>query len=337
MPRPGLDRIGLLYGLGAYGLWGLMPLYFKAVTQVSPFEVLAHRIVWCAVFLAGLLVLLRRWPQLLACLHNRRYLMLLGLSSFLIAVNWYAYILGASTERIVQTSLGYFMTPLVSVGLGMLFFRENLRPGQWLALSIASCGLIYLISAVREPPWIALSIASSFGLYGLVRKVTPVDSLSGLLVETLLLCPIALPMLVWGQVKGTAAFGQSSWPLSGLLMLSGLITAIPLLCFGQAARRLPLSILAFLQYIAPSIQLLLAVNLYGEPFDPTRQVCFGLIWTALAVFSLDSLLALRRARLDTADNPPPHEVDQPDADRAAAGTGEPVGGAPPAVVRAPVE
>jgi chloramphenicol-sensitive protein RarD len=280
---------GLVYGLAAYGFWGLMPIYFRLVATVPPLEVLAHRIVWCGALLLLLLRPLGRGPNLRECCQDRRALLLLGLSSLLIAVNWFAYIQGALSNRIVQASLGYFITPLVNVLLGMFFFRERLRRGQWLAVALAAGGMVYLVLALGVLPWIGLTLAVSFSFYGLVRKVTPVDPFIGLLMETLLLAPLSLAFLTWCQLEGSSRFQPQDGRMCGLLMLSGLLTAIPLLCFGQAARRLPLSVLGFLQYISPTIQFLLAVAVYGEPFLPAQRVCFALVWAALGVFTLDSL------------------------------------------------
>jgi chloramphenicol-sensitive protein RarD len=290
-------RGGLLYGVAAYGLWGLMPLYFRAVTPpAGPVEVLAHRIVWSVVFLALVLTGLRRWPDIARCFRSRRLLLLLTASTVLIAVNWFGFIYAVWSEQILQTSLGYFMTPLFSVVLGMIFFRERLRPGQWAALTLATCGIGYLVWTVGEVPWIALTITGSFGLYGLVRKKTPVDALVGLSVETLLLLPPAAGAILFWAAEGTGTFGRDG-RISGLLTLSGVFTAVPLLCFGAAARRLPLTILGFLQYISPSMSCLLAVLWFDEPFRSEQRVSFGLIWAALALFTVESVLATRRGGL----------------------------------------
>ena len=300
------DRGGLLYGVAAYGFGGLTPLYFRSVQalqDISPFEFLAHRIVWCAVLLTVVLGGLGRWAPLRNCLRSPRLLLMLSLSTVLIALNWYAYLQGTLTGQIEQASLGYFMIPLVNVALGVLFFGEELRPTRWLALGLAATGLVFLVVSLGELPWIALVLAVSFSLYGLVRKVAPVGSLTGLTVETLLLAPAALVVLGLWQVRGASAFGTGNAALAGLLVLSGPVTAIPLLCFGPAARRLSLSLLGFLQYISPSISLVLAVSLYKEAFPLAKAISFGLIWTALAVFSLDSLRRPSAAVL------PPQEVD----------------------------
>jgi chloramphenicol-sensitive protein RarD len=284
---------GLLYGFAAYGLWGLVPIYFWALGPVPPAEILAHRIVWCALLLTLVLTGLKRWGAVANCLRDRRTLLLLAGSTIFIAINWFVYIYGVFTHRTLQTSLGYFVNPLVSIVLGMVFFRERLRPGQWLAVGLAVCGLVYLIRAMGELPWIALALAFSFGFYGLLRKTAPVDGLIGLAVETLLLLVPAGGCLLFWTATDTGAFAWGRWGLDGMLMLSGLVTAGPLLCFGQAARRLPLSTLGLLQYLAPSLQFLIAVLLFEEPFLPAQRVCFGLTWAALAVLSIESLLVSR--------------------------------------------
>jgi chloramphenicol-sensitive protein RarD len=296
-------RSGVLFGLAAYGVWGLMPIYFAELNRTAePVEVLAHRIAWSAAFLVFLVTGLRRWPDVARCFRARRLLVLLSLSTVLIAVNWFVFIYGVWTKRVLQTSLGYFMTPLFSVLLGMLFLGERPRRGQWVALALATSGIVYLVVHRAEMPWIALALTCSFGLYGLVRKKTPVDALVGLSVETLLLTPPSVGAILFWAVEGTGRFGVD--PRSSVLLaLSGVATAIPLLCFGAAARRLPLMILGFLQYIAPSISCLLAVLWFDEPFRREERIAFGLVWTALALFSVESLWAVRRARAEAAPEP----------------------------------
>jgi chloramphenicol-sensitive protein RarD len=308
---------GLLYGLAAYGWWGLMPLYFKAVGAVPPWELLAHRIVWSVVLLAAVLTLWRRWPDLARCLRDRRLLVLLLLSAVLVGLNWLVYIHGVATRRIVHTSLGYFINPLFSILLGLVFFRERLRPWQWVAVGLAAAGVAWHVGGVGELPWIALVLAGSFGLYGLVRKVTPVDALLGLTVETLVLMPPALAFLGWQAGQGANAFARGEGWTDVLVLTSGVVTAVPLLCFGAAARRLRLSTLGFLQYLAPSMQLALGVFLYGEEFSPQRAVTFGLIWAGLAVLTAESLLNRRRAA--PAPRPPePSTLAPADLDRIRA-------------------
>jgi chloramphenicol-sensitive protein RarD len=301
--RPEKRARGLLYGLAAYAGWGVMPLYFKAVRAVEPMELLAQRIVWCVLLLAAVLTVQRRWPDWLRCVRTRRLVSLLFISSVLVGSNWLIYIHGVATDRITQASLGYFINPLFSVLLGVVFFHERLRPWQVAAVALAMVGVAYHVYALGELPWIALGLAGSFGLYGLVRKVAPVDAVVGLTVETLLLAPMALAYLAWQAARGTMAFGQHGPQLDVLVLLSGVVTAIPLLFFGAAARRLPLSTLGFLQYLGPSMQLGLAVWLYQEPFNREHAVTFGLIWTALAIFTLEALLVPRR--LDAVPGPEP--------------------------------
>jgi chloramphenicol-sensitive protein RarD len=271
-----------------------MPFYFKALQGVSPWLFLAHRVVWSLLLLALLLTAWRRWPDFVRCLRGPRTFRLLCLSALLVGGNWYVYVYGVATNRIVETSLGYFINPLLSVVLGMVFFRERLRPWQWLAVALAAAGVVYHIWALQILPWIALVLAVSFGLYGLVRKVTPVDGLLGLTVETLVLLPAAGVYLGCQQALGEPVFGPD-WQITALILASGVVTAVPLLCFGQAARRLPLSTLGFLQYLAPSMQLGLAVWCYQEPFTMQHAVSFGFIWAALLIFSIDTLRNLRRA------------------------------------------
>jgi chloramphenicol-sensitive protein RarD len=279
-----------------------MPLYFHEVQKVATAsQVLAHRIVWCVLVLAVFLTVLRRWGDLWAAVRHRRTLASLLTSGVLLTVNWWVYIYGVNTGRVLQTSLGYFINPLFNVVLGMVFFRERLRPCQWLAVALAAAGMVYQVRAVGGLPWIALSVAGSFGLYGLIRKVTPVDGLIGLTVETAVLLPGALGCLAWWTASGTFTWSGEAW-LNALLVLSGVITAVPLLCFGQAARRLPLTTLGVIQYLAPSMQFLLGVYQFGEKFELAQQISFGLIGLALVVFTAESVwtvhrraLALRRA------------------------------------------
>ncbi len=292
-------RGGVWCGLAAYGLWGLVPLYFAAISAAKPLEVLAHRVAWSVLFLFVLLTGLRRWNEVGRCFRTPRILLNLTISTVLIAINWFAFIYGVSINQVLQTSLGYFMTPLFSVLLGLLFFRERLRPGQWAALSLAAGGIGYLVWHVGEMPWIALTLAVSFGLYGLVRKQTPVDALVGLSVETLLLSPLAVGAILFWGANGTGMFGRDA-RLSWLLALSGVVTAVPLLCFGAAARRLPLIILGFLQYISPSMSCLLAVVWFNEPFLLEQRTSFGLIWAALTLFSIEAFVMARRARTTVA-------------------------------------
>ncbi|MCI0377205.1 MAG: EamA family transporter RarD [Gemmataceae bacterium] len=287
-------REGLIYGLVAYCWWGLVPLYFRLLREVPPTEILAHRIVWSMLFLVAALTRLRRWRAFAKCFRIPALFRVLILTSILIAANWFVYIFAVDRGLVVHASLGYFITPLVSVVLGMIFFQERLRPLQWLALVFAFAGTIVLVLSEDRFPWIALSLACSFSLYGLFRKKIPVDGLVGLSVETVLLVPLAAAYLVFLGWQEEHAFGVHSLAVDLLLLASGVVTAVPLLCFGQATQRLPLSTLGFLQYLSPSIQFLLALTVLGENLNTPRLVSFPLIWCGLAVFTFDSLRSYRR-------------------------------------------
>lgn len=281
------SRAGVLYGLAAYGCWGLMPLYFDAVRSVPAGEILAQRIVWCSVLLAIVLTLAGRWGEMFDRLRSWRVRWTFCLTAVLLSINWLTYIGGVTTGQTVETSLGYFINPLLNVVLGLVVFRERLRGGQVLAVSLAAAGVGSLVVMAGTVPWIALSIAFSFGLYGLLRKQAPVDALLGLSIETFVMAPFALGYLVWLGQRGSLSFGQADLTTRGLLLASGAITAVPLLCFGHAARSLRLSTLGFLQYLAPTAQFLLAVFHLKEPIDQSKLVCFALIWAALAIYSID--------------------------------------------------
>jgi chloramphenicol-sensitive protein RarD len=285
---------GLLFGVAAYAYWGLTPVYLKAVQEVPPGELLAHRIVWCALLMVLVLTLLRRWPDFFRCLSSRRLRGLLTVSSLLLATNWLLFILGVTTGRVVETSLGYFIIPLFSVLLGVLFLGERLQPWQTVAVLLSGAGIAYSVMSLGGVPWIALGLGGSFGLYGMVRKVSGVEALTALTVETLVLTLPAVGYLVWQSARGNAVFGSIGATGQILVLASGVVTAIPLLCFGAAARRLPLSTLGFLHYISPSMQLALAVGWYGEPFTVDRAISFGFIWASLALFSAESILVRRR-------------------------------------------
>lgn len=288
------SREGYLYGLAAYGCWGLVPIYFRWLLGVPPLEILAHRVAWSALFLAGVFLAFRRGPDVARCLRTPNLLGPLTGSAVLVGVNWLVYIYSVDSQQIVQASLGYFLTPLVSLLLGLVLLRERLRGPQWLAVALAGAGVLWLVIEARTFPWIALSLAISFGLYGLVRKHVPVDGLVGLSIESLVLTPAALAYLgllaAYGDVRATEV------GMVARLALGGIVTAVPLLCFGQAARRLPLSSLSFLQYLSPSIQLLIATLVFGEAMPAGSAISFPLIWAALALFTADSVRAYRRSR-----------------------------------------
>jgi chloramphenicol-sensitive protein RarD len=282
--------------LAAYGLWGLMPLYFVAIRHVPSYEILAQRIVWCGLLLTALVTLAGRWGDLAKALRSNRVRLTFLVTAVLLAVNWLAYIHGVTTGRTVETSLGYFINPLLSVALGMAVFRERLRPMQFGALALATVGVLVLVAAAGDVPWIALTVAFSFALYGLLRKTAPADAFLGLTIETyVLVLPSAAYLAVFAR-RGELIFGSTGLTTDALLVASGAITAVPLLCFGQAAKLLRLSTLGFLQYIAPSAQFLLAITVLGEDMPGYKWKSFALIWAALAVYSWDAWRGLNESR-----------------------------------------
>jgi len=283
---------GILYALLAYGAWGLLPIYWKLFGSTPPIEVLSHRIVWSALFLVGVLGLQGRLAEFWKLWRSPRLLLTLFTSAALLSFNWGIYIYGVNTERVVETSLGYFINPLISVLLGCLFLKEQLNRWQILAVGLAGLGVANFIWEFGQIPWIAIILAVSFALYGLLRKVAAVQPMAGLAIETLLITPVAIALLSHGATTGTNHFG-STVPLTLLFIGCGVITSLPLLWFNNAAKRLPLATLGFMQYLAPSMQLLLGVFLYHEPFTATHAVSFSLIWAALVLYSANSFLKTR--------------------------------------------
>lgn len=294
-----VSQTGISYGVAAFGFWGLIPLYFKAVAEVVPLEVLAHRALWSFVTLAILVWWLKRWGELWRELRSAKLLAMLGLSTLLIAVNWLTFIYAVQTRQVIQSSLGYFINPLVNVALGVVFLRERLRPWQLLSILLALTGVAVLTGLVGKVPWISLTLAFSFALYGLLRKLLPVDGLVSLTVETLLLTPVALVFL--GFLDAKSQMTGTGPRLVGLLMLSGPVTTFPLLLFGAAARRLKLSTIGIIQYLTPSLQFLVAVVLFGEQFQKAQMLSFACIWTAVAIYTADSLRAARQSRLEVVE------------------------------------
>ncbi len=289
-------RAGLIFGVSAYLLWGVMPLYFKALTHVGPVEIVAHRILWSLVFLGALIALWRRWPAVRAALANRRAMLLLAATSVLIAVNWLVYIYAVVSGHVLEGSLGYYLNPLVNILLGVVILKERLSRLQVAATLIAAAGVVALAAGAGSGLWISLVLAVSFASYGFLRKIAPVEALEGLSIETVILAPLALGWVLWLQQAGAGSFLAFGPTTALLLALGGAVTAVPLLLFTAAARRLPYSTLGFLQYLAPSLQFLLAVLAFGEPLTRAHAICFGAIWTALALFTFDGLRAAHRAR-----------------------------------------
>jgi len=285
---------GVLFGLAAFLWWGLVPIYFKAVAHVSPWEVLAHRIVWSVVLLAVLMRVYRRWPAAVEAVRCRQTVVTLLGTTVLIALNWFVFIWAVGNDRLLEASLGYFINPLVNVLLGFVFLRERLRRWQWISVALAAAGVIYLTWRLGTLPTVGLLLAGSFGFYGLLRKTARVDALVGLTLETTLLAPLALAYLLYLASQEACAFGFQSRQTDVLLALAGVITAVPLLWFANAARRLRLATIGFLQYLAPSLQFMLAVLVYGEPFSTSHLTAFACIWTALAIYSVDTARSRRR-------------------------------------------
>lgn len=290
-----MNKKGVLYAAGAYFIWGLLPIFWKTLQHVSSLQLLFHRIVWLFAILTLLLTLQRRWQGVRRGLRQGRVFGAYAIAAVFLAINWGVYIYGVNAGFIVETSLGYFINPLVSVFFGMVFLKETLRPGQWLAIGTAAAGVIYLTISYGQLPWIALSLAFSFGIYGLLKKKAPLDAVQGLTLETSVLFLPALAMLLFYEINGQGSFGHVDRWTDLLLISAGLVTAVPLLLFGAAAPRIPLSLVGILQYIAPTMQFLIGVLIYGEDFSQARVIGFTIIWLALAIYTAESVL-FRRSR-----------------------------------------
>lgn len=286
-------RKGLIYALAAYGLWGLFPLFFKQVTDLPALEVLGHRVIWACAFTALILTLGGKWLATRSHLKSLRIWGLLSISALLIATNWGVFIYAVGNNQVLASSLGYFLTPLVSIMIGIVFLGEPVDRFRSIALGLAISGVAWQIISAGSLPWISLILAMTFGIYGLVRKQTPVDTLSGMLIETLVLLPLALGYWIWLVMNETDRF--FSTPYDGMRLIAmGVLTSLPLIAFAAAARRLSLTVIGFLTYLAPTGHFLLAVFVYDEPFNLHQLISFGLIWLALLVFSAGSLVARRK-------------------------------------------
>lgn len=288
-------RRGAIYGASAYLLWGLFPLYWPLLEPSGALEVLAHRILWSLVVVVVLLALTRRLGAVRAALSDPGRALKLVLAAVVIAINWGTYIYGVSSGQVVETSLGYFVNPIVTVLLGVVVLGEKLRPVQWTALGAAFVAVVVLTVENGSPPWIALVLAFSFGTYGLLKKTAGVGAVEGLAIETAVLLPVAAAYVLLLGVNGSATFGSEGLGHAGLLALSGIITAVPLLLFGAAASRVPLTTLGVLQYLAPTMQFLLGVTLFDEPLPVVKLLGFVLVWLGLALFTADLVRHHRRA------------------------------------------
>ncbi|MDQ3248602.1 MAG: EamA family transporter RarD [Chloroflexota bacterium] len=285
---------GMWYALGAYLIWGFLPLYWKALPGIPALEILSHRVVWSFLLLVGVLVYRRHWRWIAPALRNRKTLLTFLAATTLLAINWLVYIWAVQSNYVVESSLGYFMNPLVNVLLGMLFLGERLRLWQWTGIGVATVGVVYLTLTLGTLPWIGLTLAFSFGFYGLLRKTALLNALEGLTFETTLLIIPVLLYLFYREGMGIGSFGHTDTWATFLLIFSGLVTATPLLLFAAAARRVSLATMGVLQYLAPTIQFLLGVFLYGEGLTSARLIGFSLIWMSLLIYSVEGLLQRRR-------------------------------------------
>ncbi|MGP4068583.1 EamA family transporter RarD [Halobacillus sp. B29] len=291
------QKLGIIYTAGAYILWGFLPIYWKLIQQIPAFEILAHRIVWSFIFMVFLVIVInKRKPfmkELRAIVNNRIRLIGITLASITISINWVTYIWAVNTDHVVEASLGYYINPLVSILLGMVVLKETFSRAQWLAFFLAGCGVLFMTINFGSVPWIALLLAFSFGSYGLLKKLVPLNAMYGLTIETLIVSPVALIYLLNQQ---SGQWMQTDWlSLTTVLVFgAGIVTAIPLLLFSAGAKRIPLSMVGFLQYFAPTIMLIIGVFLYNEPFTHIHAISFTLIWAGLAVYTVTRVKRLRK-------------------------------------------
>lgn len=289
-------RDGLLFGLGAYLAWGLLPIYLKLISHVPALEILAHRILWSVPFGALLIALRGQWGEVRKAVTSPRVITMLGVTAFAISLNWLIYVWSVNNERILEASLGYYINPLMYVAAGVFILGEKLNTTQTVAVILAGLGVLVLTIGAGVIPWVSLSLATLFTLYGYLRKTTPVGAMPGLFIETSIVSPIAFGFLFWQLNAGNAQFLNSGLGTDALLLFAGPATVIPLVLFALAARRLHLSTLGLMQYLAPTMQFLLGLY-FGEPFTTAHAICFGLIWTALAIFSFDAFSKNRRTNI----------------------------------------
>jgi chloramphenicol-sensitive protein RarD len=285
---------GIYFAAAAFIMWGFVPVYFKWVDHIEPLEVLAHRVVWSVVFLALFIALTQRSGEVFQLLKRPRIVSSLALSALVISLNWLVFIWAVGQERIIETTLGYFINPLLNILFGMIIFGERLRFLQWLSVGLAACAVAYQVFLLGELPWVALTLACCFSTYSVLRKKIPVDSVSGLFIETLWLLPISLAYMGWLYSQNAFQVLSTDIDTVWLLLCAGLVTSLPLLAFASGARRLSLTLIGLLQYIGPSIAFMIAVFYYDEPMDQQRLVTFIIIWIALALFSIEGILFQRR-------------------------------------------
>ncbi|HRD89230.1 MAG TPA: EamA family transporter RarD [Accumulibacter sp.] len=293
--KAGDHLAGIAFGLLAYGMWGFFPLFFRQLAHLPPMDVLSHRAVWACVFVGALLTLRRQWASVAAVLRSTSHLLLLGSAALLIGANWLVFLWAVDAQQVVASSLGYFLTPLVNVVLGLAVLNERLNRLEWLAVALAVAAIGNEIVAFGSLPWVSLVLAATFGTYGLIRKRLPVDVVSGLWLETLAMLPLCVLYSIWQAERGYAVWSGHTPLTAALLMASGVLTALPLLSFAAATQRLDLATVGMLMYINPTLQFVTAVWLFGEPMQATRLLSFGLIWLGLLVFSWSAWGKYRRA------------------------------------------
>lgn len=299
MQTPSKDQgstSGVLIALGAFLIWGMSPIYFKSLQGIPAMEILLHRMVWSFLLLLPIVLVTRRWREFTSVMLDRSKLLVLALTTILVSGNWFVFIWAVNSERILEASLGYYINPLINIVLGTVLLDERLRRPQVAAVCLAAIGVVYMTVQVGSLPWVSLVLAFSFAFYGLLRKIAPVNALVGLAVETLLMSLPAAAYLVFIGMDGRGAYLHLHWKTDILLMCAGLITAVPLLLFTAGARKIHLSTLGILQYVAPSCNFLLAVTIYREPIEPAQWITFLLIWTALAIYSADMMRAYNKYR-----------------------------------------
>ncbi|WP_404409445.1 EamA family transporter RarD [Pseudidiomarina marina] len=290
------SRQGVFFAIAAYTMWGVAPIYFKWLQEVPALEILSHRILWSFILVFILIMVLRRGNRLKPVLQNKQQMARLALATCLLGGNWFLFIWAINNDHILDASLGYYINPLLNVAIGMAFFAERMRKMQLVAIAFAVTGVLIQVISFGSVPWVALALACSFAIYGAIRKRLPIDSITGLWLETLILTPAVLIYLVFFASSNAADMTQNTWQINTLLIAAGVVTTAPLLCFTAAAQRIRYSTLGFFQYIGPSMMFVLAVWVYGEPLAADKLVTFAIIWVALALYSIDTLVHQQRSK-----------------------------------------
>ncbi|WP_417666630.1 EamA family transporter RarD [Pseudidiomarina sp.] len=290
------SRQGVFFAIAAYTMWGIAPVYFKWLQSVPALEILGHRILWSFILVFVLIVLLGRGNRLKPVLQNRKQMLRLTAATCLLGGNWFLFIWAINNDHILDASLGYYINPLLNVAIGMAFFAERMRKMQLAAIALAFIGVLIQVISFGSVPWVALALACSFAIYGAIRKRLPIDSITGLWLETLILMPAVLIYMFFFASSSAADMTQNTWQINTLLIAAGVVTTAPLLCFNAAAQRIRYSTLGFFQYIGPSMMFILAVWVYGEPLAADKLVTFAIIWVALALYSLDTLVHQQRSK-----------------------------------------